>query len=189
MIRRVAFGKAGLAGAAGALGWEAVIRLLLWLGVPLFDLVRLLGTLVWGDSDVWKWWLTGMVLHAGVGAIWAIFYAYFFWSAFEWSPVAQGIAFSVLPAILAGLVMIPQLGYMHPLILQGAEPFPGVFAWRMGWGGPVGDFLGHGVYGAILGSIYQRPVGLPVKQSGLSKAYEVRQQARNQAKAAKSAKG
>jgi hypothetical protein len=164
MIRRVAFEKAGLAGVCGALGWEVVMRTLLWLDVPLFDIVRLLGTLVWGEEDVWKWWITGMLLHAGVGAIWAVFYAYFFWSAFEWPPVAQGIIFSLLPAILAGVVMIPQIGYMHPLVLQGMEPSPGLFASRMGWGGPVGDFLGHGIYGAILGSLYQRPVGLAARR-------------------------
>jgi hypothetical protein len=39
MIRRVAFGKAIVAGALGALAWEALARLLIFLGIPLFDLV------------------------------------------------------------------------------------------------------------------------------------------------------
>jgi hypothetical protein len=39
MIRRVAFEKAIVAGAVGALAWEVVVRVLILLGLPLFDLV------------------------------------------------------------------------------------------------------------------------------------------------------
>src|SRR5438105_3676840 len=115
MIRRVDFGKAVLAGVAGALAWDGAVRLLLRLGLPLFDIVHVLGTMILGRSAVWEWWPAGMVLHAMVGAIWAIFYAYFFWSSFDWPPPVQGLVFSIAPAILAGLVMIPQMGYMNPL--------------------------------------------------------------------------
>ena len=60
MIRRVAFSKAVMAGAAGALAWELVARVLIWLRVPVFDLVYLLGTMVSGPVDAWKWWPLGM---------------------------------------------------------------------------------------------------------------------------------
>ena len=40
MIRIVSFRKALLAGAAGALAWEVVLRLLLLAGLPLADIVR-----------------------------------------------------------------------------------------------------------------------------------------------------
>ena len=93
MIRRVAFGKAIVAGAAGALAWELVARALILLGVPLFDLVYVLGTMIFGRSDAWRWWLVGTILHGAVGAIWAIFYSYFFWSEFDWSPAVQGLVF------------------------------------------------------------------------------------------------
>jgi len=162
MIRRVAFGKAVLAGAAGALAWEIIARLLILLGIPLFDLVRTLGTMALGDVSPWFWWPVGMALHATVGAIWAIFYAYFFWSNFDWSPTAQGLVFSLGPAVLAGLVMVPQMSFMHPLILAGKLPPTGLFAAKLGWGGPVGIILGHLVYGAVMGSLYIRPVGYRV---------------------------
>ncbi len=45
MIRSVAYSKAVLAGMAGAIAWEIVARLLIWAGVPFFDLVMTLGTL------------------------------------------------------------------------------------------------------------------------------------------------
>ena len=168
MIRRVAFIKAIVAGVLGAVAWEVVMRLLILAGLQLFDLVRLLGTMVVGQALVWQWWLIGIAMHASVGAIWAIFYAYFFWSTYDWSPLVQGLVFSLGPAFLAGLIMIPQLGLMHPLILRGEIANPGLFALSLGWGGPVGVILGHLIFGAVMGSIYTRPVGHRIKQRRLA---------------------
>jgi hypothetical protein len=162
MIRRVAFGKAILAGAAGALAWEVAVRVLILLGVPLFDLVFTLGTMVFGQVGPWRWWPAGMVLHATVGAIWAIFYAYFFWSTYDWSPTVQGLVFSLGPAVLAGLIMVPQMGFMHALMLNGTLQVPGVFATKLGWGGPAGIIVGHLIYGSVMGSMYVKPVGYRV---------------------------
>jgi hypothetical protein len=163
MLRLVAFKKAILAGVLGALGWEVVARLLIWLGLPLFDLVYMLGTIAFGrETAFWQWWTVGMLTHGLVGAIWAIFYAYFFWSAFDYPPVLQGILFSFLPALLAGLIMIPQMDYMHPLVIEDGLPRNGFFAIGIGWGGPAAVLLGHLIYGTILGSIYTKPVGYPV---------------------------
>jgi hypothetical protein len=159
VIRRVAFRKAILAGTTGALGWEVVVRSLIVLGVPLGDLVRFLGTMIAGNSTPLVWWPAGFALHASVGAVWAIFYAYFFWSTFDWPPPLQGLAFSSIPIVLAGLVMLPQLALMHPLVLRGEIPRPGLFSFGIGWGGPMAIILGHLIYGVIMGSLYTRPVG------------------------------
>jgi beta-glucosidase/6-phospho-beta-glucosidase/beta-galactosidase len=159
VLRRVAFKKAVLAGAAGALAWEIAMRILIGAGVPLFDLVRLLGTMFLPNAPAWQWWPLGIMAHALVGSIWAIFYAYFFWSTLAWKPTAQGLAFSPLPIVLAGLVMIPQMGWMHPAVLRGSTPHPGLFAWKLGWGGPAGIVFGHVVYGLTMGALYTRPVG------------------------------
>ena len=164
MIRRVAFGKAVMAGAAGALAWEVVARVVIWLRVPVFDLVYLLGTMVSGPVDAWKWWPLGMAVHATVGIIWAIFYAYFFWSDFNWRPPMQGLVFSFGPAILAGLIMVPQMGFMHVMILQGQLPYPRLFGIGLGWGGPVGIVVGHLIYGITMGSLYIKPVGFKVRR-------------------------
>jgi hypothetical protein len=162
MIRRVAFGKAIFAGVIGALAWEVVARVLILLGLPLFDLVFVLGTMVAGDVRAWIWWPAGILMHATVGAIWAIFYAYFFWSTFDLQPAAQGLLFSLGPATLAGLIMVPQMSFMHELILEGKLPAMGLFAANLGWGGPAGILIGHLVYGAVMGGLYVRPVGYKV---------------------------
>jgi hypothetical protein len=162
MIRRVAFGKAILAGAAGALAWEVALRVLILLGLPLFDLVFILGSMITRAVQPWLWWPVGMALHATVGAIWAIFYAYFFWSTYDWSPTLQGLVFSLGPAVLAGLIMVPQMGFMHPLMINGTLTQPGLFALQLGWGGPAGILFGHLVYGAVMGTFYIKPVGYRV---------------------------
>jgi hypothetical protein len=96
VIRRVAFRKAILAG----VGRRA----------RLGDLVHLLGTTLVGNQSAWLWWPAGLALHAGVSAIWAIFYAYFFWSTFELPPAFQELAFSSIPTVLAGVVMLLEIG-------------------------------------------------------------------------------
>jgi hypothetical protein len=161
MIRRVAFKKAVLGGVLGAFAWEVAVRSLILLGVPLFDLVHVLGTMVAGErAEIWQWWPIGMAMHAIVGAIWAIFYAYFFWSFYDFPPALQGLIFSLLPALLAGLIMIPQMDFMREVRSSEFR----TFAIGIGWLGPVSVILGHLIYGAVMGSIYKRPVGYPTKQ-------------------------
>ncbi len=161
MIRRVSFQKAIAGGLAGALAWEVFSRLLIAAGLPLFDNTRILGSMITGHTNGAAWWPVGLAAHAVLGTVWAIFYAYFFWSTFDWSPTLQGMLFSLIPAVLAGLIVIPQIGYMHPLVQSGKWPAPGLFGLGWGWGAPIGEVLGHLVYGTVLGTIYRRPVGYP----------------------------
>src|SRR5687768_12822789 len=104
LIRVVSFPKAVLAGALAALVWEAVLRSLALAGFPLFDIVRGLGTLAFPSGPFLAWWSAGLVLHASVGALWAIFYAYFFWSELDLKPALQGLVFAAIPLVLAAFV-------------------------------------------------------------------------------------
>ena len=99
-MRVVALGKAAVAGAAGAFVWEAALRGLVLAGVPSFDIVSTLGHLALPHGPPAAAWLAGMTAHGAVGIAWAVFYAYFFWARFDWSPALQGMAFSLLPAAL-----------------------------------------------------------------------------------------
>jgi hypothetical protein len=159
MIRRVHFQKAIIAGAVGALAWELAARVSVVIGARPFDIVFMLGTLIVPRAEPLIWWPIGMAIHAGTGAVWCIFYAYFFWATFRWHPSLQGLAFSILPAVLAGLFMVPQLAHMHPLVLAGEIEDPGIFAFRTGAFASVAIFLGHAIYGLVIGKIYVRPVG------------------------------
>ena len=158
MIRVVALRKAALAGAVGALAWEAVMRGAILAGVPLFDIVRGLGTLVSAEPSVW--WPLGLAAHMGVGVCWALVYAYFFWARFDWPPPVQGLVFSLVPAALALTIVGPQLELMHSdasivtLTLERLLP-------ELSTGHIGGLLLGHAIFGLIVGALYTRPVGYP----------------------------
>jgi len=158
LLRVVAFRKAILAGAAGALAWEAAVRLAAMLGLPAYDIVRQLGTLAFPSGSFAQWWPVGTIAHLAVGAGWALFYAYFVWARLRWPPALQGLAFAAVPALLAIFLMVPQLALMHldqdvvklewRMVLAGLDP-------------PVlGTLLiGHALFGLTVGAIYTHPVG------------------------------
>lgn len=159
MLRIVAFRKAILAGAAGAAVWEAVLRLLAFAGLPMFDIVRELGLLAFPNGGAVLWWPTGMVAHALVGAAWAVFYAYFFWARFrDWPPALQGLAFAALPLMLATFLVYPQMQLMH-LRQELAHLDWRSFLAAFRDGNIGGLVLGHALYGVTVGIIYTHPSG------------------------------
>jgi beta-glucosidase/6-phospho-beta-glucosidase/beta-galactosidase len=161
LLRIVAFWKAILAGAAGAFVWEAVLRSLALLGFQTLDIVRELGLLVFPHGPAAEWWPAGMAAHALVGAAWALFYAYFFWARFRWPPPLQGLAFAALPAVLAAIIVYPQLQLMHlhqdMVRLDWRTFLIGIDQEKLG-----GLLLGHALFGLTVGAIYTHPVGYPV---------------------------
>jgi beta-glucosidase/6-phospho-beta-glucosidase/beta-galactosidase len=159
MIRRVNYRKAIWAGMAGAVAWEAIARPIILAGVPFADIVHLLGTLASPNGGAAGWWLAGMAWHLVVGALWAAFYAYFFWAELPLRPTLQGLVFSFVPMPLAIFVMWPQLELMGPLVQAGQVPPSGLFGIDGGWHGPLSVAVGHLVWGATMGWLYTRPVG------------------------------
>ncbi|MDP8917081.1 MAG: family 1 glycosylhydrolase [Pseudomonadota bacterium] len=158
MIRVISIRKALLAGAAGAAAWELVLRLFSLLGLPLVDLVRVLGTLIFPAGQSWTWWAAGSVMQVGAGALIATFYAYFVWSLFAWRPLLQGVAFGLGVAVLAQLVTYPLLQVMHADAEINRTGLLGLLD-EVGWRERLGLMIGHLVYGAVLGALYTRPVG------------------------------
>ena len=164
MLRVVAYRKAILAGAAGALAWEVVLRSLALVGFPLFDVVRVLGTLPFAHGGPLEWWPAGMAAHVAVGVIWAIFYAYFFWGQFRWPPVLQGLAFVILPASLAALLVVPQFNLMH-LVQDHVRLDVDMFLAGLTPATFGGILLGHAIFGLTVGAIYTHPVGYRVDKA------------------------
>jgi beta-glucosidase/6-phospho-beta-glucosidase/beta-galactosidase len=158
LIRVVSFRKAAIAGVCGALAWTAVLGGLELLGMPSFDIVKELGTLAFAPDEPLRWGTVGLVAHAFVGICWALVYAYFFWSRVNWPPALQGLAFSIVPALLALFIVNPQFQLMH--LHQDAVPLtwqsvlPSISLAKLG-----GLLLGHAIFGLTVGAIYTRPVG------------------------------
>lgn len=148
MIRTVALRKAALAGAAGALAWEVVLRALILAGVPLFDIVRALGTLAFPDDEPLAWWALGMAAHAAVGVLWAQFYGYFFWARLSLPPALQGLVFSSVPALLASVLVVPQVDLMHDAGEIAVLHWPSLFD-VLTWPTIGGLLLGHAIFGLV----------------------------------------
>ncbi len=158
MIRIVSLRKAALAGVCGALAWTVVLGGLEFLGLPSFDIVKELGTLAFAPNEVLRWGAVGLAAHGFVGICWALVYAYFFWSRVSWPPALQGLAFSIVPAMLALFIVNPQFQLMHlhrdAVPLTWETVLPSISLAQLG-----GLLLGHAIYGLTVGAIYTRPVG------------------------------
>jgi beta-glucosidase/6-phospho-beta-glucosidase/beta-galactosidase len=128
------------------------------MGLPSFDIVKALGTLAFASDDPLGWGAVGLAAHGFVGICWALVYAYFFWSRVSWPPALQGLAFSIVPAMLALFIVNPQFQLMH--LHQHAVPLtwetvlPSISLAELG-----GLLLGHAIFGLTVGAIYTRPVG------------------------------
>ncbi len=164
MIRHIAYGKAILAGMSGAVAWEIVARILIAIGVPFFSIVDTLGAVALPNGSALASWSVGMLLHLLVGAIWAVFYAYFFWSVLPLRPALQGMVFAFVPMPLAICIMRPQLELMHRLTQAGDLPASGLFGLSGGLYLPLSVAAGHLIWGTVLGALYTRPVGYAAKR-------------------------
>ncbi len=178
MIRHIAYGKAVLAGVSGAVAWEIVAKILIAIGVPFFSIVDTLGAVALPNGSAWASWSIGLLLHLIVGAIWAVFYAYFFWSVLPLRPALQGMVFAFVPMPLAICIMRPQLELMHQLTRAGDLPASGLFGLGGGFYLPLTVVAGHLIWGTVLGALYTHPVGyaatrpprlLPVPHSGTAR--------------------
>jgi intracellular septation protein A len=82
-------------------------------------------------------------------------FAYLYQRFIKRKNITTGILFAVLFAmtVVAGLVVMPITGVTHPLVQSGVIPNPGWFG--LGFGPKAGlfTFLGHVVYGAVLGAL------------------------------------
>jgi beta-glucosidase/6-phospho-beta-glucosidase/beta-galactosidase len=173
LIRVVDFRKAIIAGVAGAAAMEVVLRGFAIAGLPVFDLVQELGAVVFHHSHLLGW-AVGLGAHAFVGVMWALFYAYFFWSRVALPPPLQGLAFAAIPAVLALFIVHPQLTLMQmdqDMIRVSLPMLLGTIGVRE----VSGILLSHAVYGLVLGSLYTRPVGYKAgSQPSVAKRKSVR---------------
>ena len=139
---------------------ELVLRGFALAGLPLFDLVQEMGAVVFNHSHL-VGWAAGLGAHTFVGVMWALFYAYFFWSRLKVPPPLQGLAFAAIPAVLALFIVYPQLKLMQmnqDVVRVSVSLLLGTINIR-----EVGGILiGHAVYGLVLGSLYTRAVGYKV---------------------------
>jgi uncharacterized membrane protein YagU involved in acid resistance len=102
------------------------------MGIPAMNPADMLASNMGGMA------ILGWMGHLMIGVILALAYAKMFISRLPGSPVVRGAVFSLLPWLMAQVVVIPIMGM--PLF-SGSVAMAG------------GSLIGHLVYGAVLGAI------------------------------------
>ena len=125
-------------------------------GSTRLDLPLILGNMVVADSDRAR--VIGLLLHLGVGQVFAAFYAAGFAALNRAGPLIGG-AFGLVHALVALGLLVPLLPGVHPRMASeraGPDSFaelepPGLLALNYGVRTPLLTIAAHVVYGAVLG--------------------------------------
>jgi len=120
------------------------------MGMPKMDIVAMLGTMFGRENR-----LLGWMMHAMMGVVFGLIYA-FLWSsgigAVTW---LWGLIFGAVHWLIVGVVM-GMIPMMHAGIKSGAVKAPGL--WMTNDGGMmafVGGLIGHLVFGLVLALVYR----------------------------------
>ena len=126
----------GRAIAAGITGTAAMTMLMLLapkMGMPPMNIGAMLGSVMGGNV------VLGWAAHFMIGTVLALSYAAVFAGRLPGAPAVRGAIFSLLPWLMAQLVVMPMMGL-------------GLFSGSMLAAG--GSLMGHLLFGAVAGLVY-----------------------------------
>lgn len=98
--------------------------------------------------------IPGYVIYFFGGIVFAYLYQRFVSNKTIWTGILYAVLFVMV--VVAGLIVLPLTGLTHPLVKAGVIPNPSWFG--LGFGPVAGlfTFLGHAVYGAVLGGLSKK---------------------------------
>lgn len=135
--------KAIIAGALGTLAMTIFAAMAPLMGMPEMNVPEMLsGTM--GLPVVFGWGA-----HFMVGIILAIAFARVFYNRFKGSGVVKGMKFSLIPWLMAQLIVMPMMAVMNNMPFS-AGIFSGSFIMAFG------SLMGHLVYGLVLGLTFKK---------------------------------
>jgi uncharacterized membrane protein YagU involved in acid resistance len=126
-------GRAVLAGLAGTVMMTALMLMAPMMGMPPMNIGAMLGSVMGGDVAL------GWMAHFVIGVVLALGYAAVFAKRLPGAPVVRGALFSLLPWVMAQVVVMPMMGM-------------GLFSGSILAAG--GSLMGHIVYGTVLGLVH-----------------------------------
>jgi uncharacterized membrane protein YagU involved in acid resistance len=125
--------SAVLAGLAGTAAMTVLMLMAPMMGMPPMNIGAMLGSVMGGNV------ILGWVAHFMIGVVLALGYAAVFASRLSGSPAVRGALYSLLPWLMAQVIVMPMMGM-------------GLFSGSMVAAG--GSLMGHLVYGVVLGLVY-----------------------------------
>ncbi len=134
-------GRAIVAGLAGTAAMTMLMTMAPAMGLPPMNVPAMLGSMMGGNV------ILGWVAHFLTGTVLALGYAALFASRLPGHAAARGALYSLLPWLMAGLVVMPMMGrgFFSGAILAA-----------------VGSLMGHLLYGAVIGTVYGTRAAVPV---------------------------
>ena len=162
MMRVVALKKAAIAGLCGAAVMELYSLGGSRIGLSSIDFVQQLSSSAFVSSPLLADAIA-IAAHLGIGVCWAISYAFFFWGRLRLRPPLQGLIFASIPALLAILVVYPELALMRlhaDMVTLDVARFLAPLSFSM----VASLIVGHALFGLTVGAIYRKPVGYAADQ-------------------------
>lgn len=138
-------GKAVMAGLAGTVMMTLLMLMAPRMGMPPMNIGAMLGSVMGGNVAL------GWMAHFVIGVVLAVGYAAVFAGRLPGPAVVRGALFSLLPWLMAQVVVMPMMGM-------------GLFSGSMIAAG--GSLMGHLVYGIVLGLVYGSPSSSPFAAAG-----------------------
>lgn len=124
------------------------------LGLVKVDFPYLLGRLWYPEGKLTLVGGWGLFLLGGV--FWAFIYASYLHDRLPGPGWLQGCIYGVGLFLLTSLLVFPLMS-LHPLVREQKLLAPGFFGLGLsGWKAALSNFLGHCLYGLLLGRIYRR---------------------------------
>lgn len=104
MFQHIDWKRAVLGGLTGTAAMTVLMLMAPLMGLPPMNIGKMLGSVMGGVVAL------GWIAHFMIGTVLALGYAAFFAGRLPGPPVARGAAYSLLPWLMAQLVVMPMMG-------------------------------------------------------------------------------
>jgi uncharacterized membrane protein YagU involved in acid resistance len=152
-MKRVNVYRSIVAGFLATAAMTALMYMAPLMGVPKMDIATMLGTMFTASPSAA--FAIGIVMHFMLGSVLlAVPYFYLIEFKFRDSRWLGGAIWGFLLWGVANFMVMPMMGFVHPLVRAGAMPAPGLLMLQLGILAPIGSLMGHLLYGVVLANSY-----------------------------------
>jgi len=154
-MRNISIPKAVISGILATLVMTILTFIAPMMGMPEMNIPKML------SSTMGLPIIAGWMAHFMIGIILSLLYAAVFYNLLRGINAVKGMVFSLIPWLMAQLVVIPMMSLMNGMSFASGI-FSGSFLMA------AGSLMGHLVYGLILGALYFQQSSV-VSDNSLSK--------------------
>lgn len=141
--------KAAINGIIATVAMEVFYRLTDLFFKHEVDFAFLNGTTVGLNPEAVSTRIVGYIIVLFGGVLFSLIYEKFVSKKNVWTGIIYSVGFAMV--ICAGLIVLPLIGAINPLVEEGVMVDPGFFGLGLGLFAGLFSFLGHVVFGAFLG--------------------------------------